>query len=192
MEKTGHVFLAGPGATEFAADNGFSIRPNEDFITPYQEHWYNLLQTQKAEHRVAKGTVGAVALDINGNIASATSTGGLTLKMSGRVGDSPMIGAGNYCENGLGGASSTGWGEQMIKVALCHSAIEAIRYQSVSAQEACEIAIARLAKLERGFGGIIMLDAKGRIGAFTNEQFLPRAFAFGEMTEPIVKLEMIE
>lgn len=191
MDHTGHVFLCAQGADAFAAAQGFHKIPAEQFYTPYQLHWWRKIKAwREAARAQAKGTIGVVAMDQDGNVAAATSTGGMSCKMPGRVGDSSIIGAGTYAENGVGGASATGYGEQIIKVALTKTALDMIRYQGCSAQAACEHAIRTLSKLKDGLAGIILIDNTAEIGAWCNETYLPRAFMSARMREPVVAFEM--
>lgn len=188
MEQTRHVFLGGDGANAFAAAQGFERIPTERFYTDYQLYWWEKLATVDKDES-AKGTVGAVAMDLSGNIAAATSTGGMTRKLPGRIGDSPLIGAGAYADNSLGGASATGYGEQIIKVVLCKTALDLIEYTGVSAQSACEAAIGRLGTLPDGYGGIILIDRNGAVGSWANEKYLPRAYMSRYQDSPVVRFD---
>lgn len=188
MEVTRHVFLGGEGANRFAEGQGFEHLPAERFYTDYQLYWWEKLAGGSRD-RSAKGTVGAVALDAKGSIAAATSTGGMTRKLPGRIGDSPLIGAGCYADNQIGGASATGYGEQIIRVVLCKSALDLIEYKGLGAQAACEAGIAKLALLPDGLGGIIMIDRNGAIGAHSNERYLPRAYMSAAHSAPVVRFD---
>jgi N4-(beta-N-acetylglucosaminyl)-L-asparaginase len=174
MEQTPHVVLVGEGATEFAVDQGF---PKEELLTEgakkaYQE-W---LATSKYHPRVSEGnhdTIGLLSIDKEGNLAGGCSTSGLAWKMRGRVGDSPIIGAGLYVDNEIGGATSTGLGEAVIKTAGSFLIVEAMR-NGKSPQEACEMAIRRILekqpkyRSEEGFFvGFLAINKKGEIGAFS-------------------------
>ncbi|HEY1015739.1 MAG TPA: isoaspartyl peptidase/L-asparaginase, partial [Herpetosiphonaceae bacterium] len=123
----------------------------------------------------AHDTVGAVALDAAGNLAAATSTGGIPNKPPGRVGDSPLIGSGLYADNETGGCSTTGWGESIMKVVLAKTATDGLR-DGAHPQAAARAAIAQLERRVKGLGGCILLDRQGRVGWAHNT---PRmAFAF--------------
>lgn len=189
MDKTRNVFLVGRGANVFAKKHGFTILPKKSFYTPYQRHWLKKVKEQKPisqEVKVSHGTVGVVAMDKLGALAAGTSTGGMTGKLLGRVGDSPFIGAGTYADSAAGAASATGYGEQIIKVGLTKFAIDLIRFKGYSAQKACEEAVYILSKLKDGLGGLILIDNKGKIGMYGNEN-LPRAYMSTEMKEPVVE-----
>jgi L-asparaginase / beta-aspartyl-peptidase len=170
MEQSDHVFLAGQGAEIFARQKGCEFRDNDYF---YDEFRFNQWQEVKGtdqfqlDHSVNKdhkfGTVGAVALDQFGNIAAATSTGGMTNKKFGRVGDSPMIGAGNYANNNTCAVSCTGSGEFFIRAVVAYDVSCLMEYKGLSLQEACtEVVQNRLMKIG-GDGGLIAVDAKGNI-----------------------------
>lgn len=170
MEQSDHVFLAGQGAELFAQQKGCEFRDNDYF---YDEFRFNQWQEVKGtdqfqlDHSVNKdhkfGTVGAVALDQFGNIAAATSTGGMTNKKFGRVGDSPMIGAGNYANNTTCAVSCTGSGEFFIRAVVAYDVSCLMEYKGLSLQEACaEVVQNRLMKIG-GDGGLIAVDAKGNI-----------------------------
>ena len=187
LNTTPHTFLAGTGANAFARNNNFKKTPLQQFYTPYQLYWWKILKSDVIKkYRQAKGTVGVVVRDKKGNLAAGTSTGGLTNKMKGRVGDSPLIGAGTYADNRYGGASATGNGEQIMKIAMTKLAIDAIRFQNFNAQQAAKLAIKELGKLKNGKGGIIILDKNSNIGAAANEEFLPRAYMSNTMSKPII------
>ena len=191
MDQSPCVFLAGAGADEFAERENFSKLPVEKFYTDYSLHWWNKLGAwRRVDETVpepgSKGTVGAVALDRHGDIAAATSTGGVTRKPRGRVGDSPIIGAGTYADNRFGGGSATGCGEQIIKVSLTKTAIDLVRFRNASAQEACDEMITELGTLTKGKGGIIFIDPLGRVGASCNEKFMARAYMTAALKAPVV------
>lgn len=192
LDLTPHAFLIGAGANEFAKKNHFKKTPIQNFYTPYQLYWWKNIKNGQygKKNKQTKGTVGVVVRDKKGNIAAGTSTGGLTNKMKGRVGDSPLIGAGTYADNRYGGASATGYGEQIIKISMTKFAVDVIRFRKVKAQEASEMAINELGRLKNGKGGIIILDKDGNIGAYTNEKFLPRAYMSNTMHNPKVVFEV--
>jgi beta-aspartyl-peptidase (threonine type) len=174
MEQSERVFLIGPGAEQFALKAGVEEANPVDFWT--EERWKQLLDELEHEKRAASGraaapapsgnhfgTVGAVALDRNGDLAAATSTGGLSNKRYGRVGDSPVIGAGTYAENGVCAVSCTGHGEVFIRFAVAHDVVARLKYgQSTDVSSAARAALDSLPREDGGSGGLIALDSKGR------------------------------
>jgi beta-aspartyl-peptidase (threonine type) len=181
--KTDHSFLVGSGATQFAIENGIKFCPTENLLVGRELERYKELKKRKNiktrdffETTRASDTVGAVTLDRYGNIAVATSTGGTPNKLPGRVGDSPVIGSGAYADNFRGGASSTGWGESLMKVTLAKSALDYI-HSGLSTQEACRRVIQYLSSRVDGRGGIICMDRQGRAAYAFNTPFMARAIA---------------
>ena len=182
MDKSEHVFLAGDGALEFAKINGFSLEPESYF---YDELRYNQWQDIKGsenfqlDHSVKKdskfGTVGAVACDKEGNIAAATSTGGMTNKKWGRVGDSPMIGSGNYANNKTCAVSCTGSGEFFIRGVVAYDVSCLMEYKGMSLEEASNEVINKRILEIGGDGGLIAVDAKGNISMPFNTEGMYRA-----------------
>jgi beta-aspartyl-peptidase (threonine type) len=180
--KTEHCLLAGDGAGQFAWNSGFPYFPTEKLLVGRELKRYRLLKQKPAfrtrqffeQHR--GDTVGAVAMDKVGNIAAATSTGGTPNKLAGRVGDSPLIGAGTFADNGSGGASSTGWGESVMKVLLAKTACDHMGSGS-DALKAAEIAISVLIKRVDGLGGVICIDPAGRPGYAYNTPYMARGYA---------------
>lgn len=175
LTQTDHNFFVGDGADQLAAELGMPIVANIDMISPMQLRSY---RKRKLRHEAATGTgtVGAVAMDRDGNIAAATSTGGTPSKPKGRVGDTPMFGAGGYADNLGGGASATGVGEQIMRMLLCKYAVDRME-AGESAQEAAQAAIAHIQqRIERPEVGIIMLDKFGRPGAAHTTQAMPIAW----------------
>jgi L-asparaginase / beta-aspartyl-peptidase len=173
MDHSGFVLLAGEGANAFAKKMNLEFEPDEYFFSQYR---YNQLMkvrdsdVVKLDHSATEngkpekrfGTVGAVALDNNGNLAAATSTGGLTNKRFGRVGDTPLIGAGTYANNNTCAISCTGIGEYYIRTVLAHDISCLMEYKGLSLDEACREVIGKLTAMG-GEGGLIALDAKGNI-----------------------------
>ncbi|WP_034923317.1 isoaspartyl peptidase/L-asparaginase family protein [Gillisia sp. CAL575] len=182
MDKSEHVFLAGDGALGFAKINGFSLEPESYF---YDELRYNQWQDIKGsdnfqlDHSVKKdskfGTVGAVACDKEGNIAAATSTGGMTNKKWGRVGDSPMIGSGNYANNKTCAVSCTGSGEFFIRGVVAYDVSCLMEYKGMSLEEASNEVINKRILEIGGDGGLIAVDAKGNISMPFNTEGMYRA-----------------
>lgn len=162
MEATPHCFLVGEGATTFARSQDIEFAPDATLRGD---------RGSGPDH----GTVGAVALDNQGNLAAATSTGGTRNKMAGRVGDSPLIGCGALAENGVGAASATGHGESLMKIMMARTAVEFMREGS-SAQDAAERAVQRLAERTGERGGVICIDPSGRIGFAFNTTHMAHAY----------------
>ncbi|MFN3558076.1 MAG: N(4)-(beta-N-acetylglucosaminyl)-L-asparaginase [Brevundimonas sp.] len=183
MEKTPHTMLVGPGARAFAVDQGF---PTQNLLTPRAEAaWREWLITaqyapransENTDWRAMPGgpgnhdTIGLIAIGADNHMAGACTTSGMAFKMRGRVGDSPLIGAGLYVDDAVGGATATGVGEDVVRVAGAHSVVEAMR-QGLDPTAACRTVIERLARL-RGTKvaasqvALLALDKQGRAGAF--------------------------
>lgn len=165
MEHSPHVMLAGPGAEEFALEQGMTPVPNSHFITErrQRELQKHLARLAAAGEESLMGTVGAVALDQHGNLAAATSTGGTTGKRYGRVGDSPIIGAGTYAANDCCAVSATGHGEYFIRAAVAHEIASLMRYRGLDvAATADEVVMRQLVRLG-GEGGVIAIGRDGTI-----------------------------
>jgi L-asparaginase / beta-aspartyl-peptidase len=167
MEKSRHVLLVGAGAEEFALEEKFVLVPNHYFRTTER---LEQLQSEQRGERVSdlvppapQGTVGAVARDQHGNLAAATSTGGLTNKRPGRVGDSPIIGAGTYAKNGVCAVSATGHGEYFIRTVAAHHVCAAVEYRGLSLEQAVHELLHQVLRSLGGDGGLIAVDALGRI-----------------------------
>ena len=178
MEKSKHVFLVGGGAEEFAKRNGIELVDVKYFFTPAR--WEELKkEQQKAAGKIGEaeshGTVGAVARDKNGNLAAATSTGGTTNKLPGRVGDSPVIGAGTYADNNSCAVSCTGDGEYFIRAAVAHEVSALMLERGMSLREASEKALAQAQKLG-GTGGLIAVDKNGEIMLPFNTEGMYRGY----------------
>lgn len=168
MEKSRHVMLVGRAADRFAAKNGLRMEKPAYFATASR---LAALREKRIGHH---GTVGAVALDANGNLAAATSTGGYTGKMAGRVGDSPIIGAGTYADNRACAVSGTGLGEAFMRGVLSYDIAARIRYLREPLDKAAAAAIANLSSL-KGDGGLIALDRDGNIVMPFNSEGMYRA-----------------
>ncbi len=164
MENSEHVFLSGKGASEFAKEQGLEIVKNNYFFT--ESRYQSLKRLQKREReRTEKdntGTVGCAVLDTYGNICAGTSTGGMTNKKYGRIGDSPVIGAGTYANNKTCAVSATGHGEYYIRLGFARDISALMEYQNMSVKEACAEEIRKLSELG-GTGGVIGIDADGNI-----------------------------
>ena len=179
MERSEHVMLAGVGAEEFAASQGFSFVPQSYFSTA--ERWQQLERIRSGEiglsgHTISHvGTVGAVALDSFGHLAAATSTGGMTGKRFQRIGDSPIIGAGTYADDRSCAVSSTGHGEVFIRAAVAHDICARIRFGGLGVGEAARQVIFGELPALGGEGGVIAIDAQGEIAMEFNSEGMFRA-----------------
>jgi beta-aspartyl-peptidase (threonine type) len=171
MERSPHVMLVGEGAEDFARGQGVELVSNEYFRTPVrQKQLHRLLQgTEEKENDLvaqepadSTGTVGAVALDADGNVAAATSTGGMTGKRWGRVGDSPIIGAGTYASNSGCAVSATGHGEYFIRTVVAHDICAQMQYGKLSLADSAGNTLARMKALG-GNGGVIAISRAGEI-----------------------------
>jgi len=165
MDESPHVMLVGEGAEEFARLEGVELVSNEYFRTPVRQAQLQRLLKGAAEKEndlVAFGTVGAVALDAHGNLAAATSTGGMTGKRWGRVGDSPIIGAGTYASNAGCAVSATGHGEYFIRTVVAHDICAQMQYAKLPLAESVKNTLGRMKALG-GNGGVIAIDARGGI-----------------------------
>jgi beta-aspartyl-peptidase (threonine type) len=166
MEKSRHVLLVGAGAEEFALEEGLALVPNHYFRTAER---IEQLESEQRGRRVSDlvpasaGTVGAVARDADGDLAAATSTGGLTNKRPGRVGDSPIIGAGTYAKNGVCAVSATGHGEYFIRAVAAHHVCAAVEYRNMSLEQAMRELLHEILAALGGDGGLIAIDARGRV-----------------------------
>ena len=173
MEKSPHVMLDCAGAEAFAKENGIELVDEKYFFT--QERWDALQKIKEAEKHGGvggkkffisehdrHGTVGAVALDKSGNLAAATSTGGMANKLPGRIGDTPVIGAGTYANNQTCAVSCTGDGEFFIRAGAAHEVSTLMEYRRVKLQEAAQMVLDKVAKLG-GTGGLIAIDHDGNI-----------------------------
>lgn len=177
MTETPHKILAAEGARAFAQSKGIPLVANEDLISPKARLRHErALKAGHPQNDDPRGTCGAVALDLDGNIAAATSTGGVPYKLPGRVGDSPLVGSGAYADNLTGGASATGDGEQIMRVCLAKAATDAIG-RGLSAQQAADYAIQVLIDRVQGKGGVIVVDNAGGIGFAHSDRNIATAFA---------------
>jgi L-asparaginase / beta-aspartyl-peptidase len=185
MEHSEYVMLSGAGAEEFALSRGFALVPRSYFHTP--ERWRQLERIRSGDAGLSAltishvGTVGAVALDVDGRLAAATSTGGMTGKRYNRIGDSPVIGAGTYADDRSCAVSATGHGEVFIRAAVAHDICSRIRFGGRTLSEAVgEVVFEELTKLG-GEGGVIAIDRRGEIAIEFNSEGMFRAGRkFGE------------
>jgi beta-aspartyl-peptidase (threonine type) len=179
MEHSDHVLLAGAGAEDFALTQGFTLVSRDYFFTP--ERWSQLERIRSGDAELSAltishvGTVGAVARDRAGNLAAATSTGGMTGKRFNRIGDSPIIGAGTYADNRSCAVSATGHGEVFIRAAVAHDIAARLRYGARSLARAVhEVVLEELPALQ-GEGGVIAIDKDGEIVLEFNSEGMFRA-----------------
>ncbi len=192
MEKSEHVFLAGEGAMQFAKEHNYTLEDVSYFYDEFRhKQWLEIKDTDnfQLDHSVKKdskfGTVGAVACDQHGNIAAATSTGGMTNKKWGRVGDSPMIGAGNYANNKTCAVSCTGSGEFFIRGVVAYDVSCLMEHKGMSLEAASEEVINKRILDIKGDGGLIAVDAKGNIAMPFNTEGMYRASKTSEGDEQI-------
>ncbi len=196
MEKSPHVMMIGDGAEKFATEQKIELVDTKYFWTQHRwEALQNLLKEEKekespkpkvqsqnlAELSENKfGTVGAVALDKDGNLAAGTSTGGMTNKKYGRVGDAPIIGAGTYANNMTCAVSGTGWGEYFIRLGVARDISSLMEYQVQTVQAASDIVIKQKLQRSGGDGGVIAVDKFGNIGMSFNSEGMYRAYINSE------------
>lgn len=181
MLHSGHVFLSGKGANDYAIRQGIKLEPDEYFYSQYRyDQWREIRDSDlyQLDHKSDKlvglmhdkkfGTVGAVACDREGNIAAATSTGGMTNKRYGRIGDSPMIGAGTYANNKTCAISCTGHGEVFIRAVAAYDVSCLMEYKNMSLQDACAEVVMKKLPAMHGDGGLIAVDAQGNTALVFN------------------------
>jgi L-asparaginase / beta-aspartyl-peptidase len=198
MLHSGHVFLSGKGANDFALKQGVKLEADEYFFTKYRyDQWVEIRDSDlyQLDHKADKlvglmkdkkfGTVGAVACDMDGNVAGATSTGGMTNKRYGRIGDSPLIGSGTYANNRTCAISCTGHGELFIRAVAAYDVSCLMEYKSMSLQEAMdEVVNKKLVKIG-GEGGMIGVDAKGNAAMIFNSAGMYRGMRKSDGTEEV-------
>ncbi|MDQ6911956.1 MAG: isoaspartyl peptidase/L-asparaginase family protein [Verrucomicrobiota bacterium] len=182
---TPHALLSGEGARNFAKERSCELCAPEEMI-----HEAMRAEWEASKNMRGSDTVGAVALDIFGNFAAGTSTGGLMHKMPGRIGDSPLIGLGLYADNMAGACSLTGDGESIMRLALAHRIVSAM-CDGEDADRAAEEAIAVMARRVGGEAGCIVLDRQGRIGLAHNADNLAHAYRTWEMRETVADVKKI-
>jgi len=211
MEKSPHVMMIGDGAEKFAKEQGIELVDEKYFFT--QSRWDALQQVKKEEEEKKKasekpappakpsyaempasqepqnrfGTVGAVALDKNGNIAAGTSTGGMTNKKFGRVGDAPIIGAGTYANNATCGVSGTGWGEYFIRLGVARDISSLMEYRAMPIQAAADLVIHTKLQNAGGDGGVIAMDKFGNMAISFNSEGMYRAY-IDKDGKPVVEI----
>ena len=182
MQAKDFRILAGPGALEYARRCGFQEIDPRELLTERELAFYEKIKNDESFAPIdafsgssPSDTVGAVAMDVNGDLACATSTGGTPRKHPGRVGDSPIIGSGGYADNELGAASSTGYGESLLRVMLCKTACDFLRTEKVMV--AAEKSMDILKRRGHGYGGVIMLSPDGEYGFAHNTPRMAFAYA---------------
>ena len=194
LENSPHVLLIGDGAETFAQQHGIELVNNNIFSTSER---FQQLQEAKSQgsvsldhdapldERTKMGTVGAVALDKHGNLAAATSTGGMTNKRPGRVGDSPLVGAGCYANNANVAVSCTGTGEVFIRALAAYDIAALMEYGHLSLHEACERVVMEKLPALGGSGGLIAIDSEGNVALPFNSEGMYRAWAYAGDTPTI-------
>ncbi len=205
MEKSPHVMMVGNGAETFAKEMNIELVDEKYFWT--QERWDSLQKIIKQEKEKAEkkeegktsqinlreepankfGTVGAVALDKNGNLAAGTSTGGMTYKKYGRVGDVPIIGAGTYANNDTCAISATGWGEFFIRLGVARDISALMEYRALPVQQAADQVIQQKLQKAGGDGGVIAIDKFGNMAISFNSEGMYRAYINNE-GKPVVEI----
>lgn len=193
MLNSNHVFLSGKGAADFAIRQGLKLEPDEYFFSQFRyDQWkairdsdtYSLDHTHQRLEELLKdkkfGTVGAVARDVNGNLAAATSTGGMTNKKYGRIGDSPVIGAGTYANNKTCAISCTGHGEVFIRAVAAYDVSCLMEYKNYTLQQACEEVVLKKLVDMGGEGGLIAVDAEGNFSMVFNSAGMYRGVKSSE------------
>ncbi|SHF83184.1 beta-aspartyl-peptidase (threonine type) [Mariniphaga anaerophila] len=177
MENSEHVMLSGKGASEFARQQGLETVKNKYFFTRKRYESLKALQKKQRKRTSADntGTVGCVALDIHGNLCAGTSTGGMNNKKYGRIGDSPIIGAGTYANNKTCAVSCTGHGEYYIRLGFARDISALMEYKKLGVKEACAAEIQKLTQLG-GTGGVIALDANGNMAMEFNTSAMFRGY----------------
>jgi L-asparaginase / beta-aspartyl-peptidase len=182
MKRTEHIMLSGDGAIEFAAEIGMPLETDEYFYSEFRyKQWEQVRDTDSSalDHNINTekkfGTVGAVACDKNGDIAAATSTGGMTNKKFGRVGDTPLIGCGTYANNKTCAISATGHGELFMKAVAAYDVSALMEYKNYSLQQAMEEVVNKKLVAIEGEGGMIGVDTKGNAALVFNSKGMYRA-----------------
>lgn len=202
MEKSPHVMMIGEGAEKFAAEQKIDIVDEKYFWT--QDRWDSLQRILKQEKEKAAGkqisgvvealepvnkfgTVGAVALDKAGNVAAGTSTGGMTNKKYGRVGDVPIIGAGTYANNNTAAISATGWGEFFIRLSVARDIAALMEYRAMPVQQAADLVIKKKLQSMGGDGGVIAIDKFGNMAVSFNSEGMYRAY-IDKNGKPVIEI----
>jgi beta-aspartyl-peptidase (threonine type) len=180
MLYSGHILLSGQGANDFALQRGIKLEPDEYFFNRYRyQQWMEVRDSDAfvldhndafagVNNKAKMGTVGAVACDREGNVAAATSTGGMTNKQYGRIGDSPIIGIGNYANNKTCAVSCTGHGEPFMRAVVAYDVSCLMEYKNMDLQQACEEVVLKKLVAINGEGGLIAVDASGNASLVFN------------------------
>jgi len=198
LEKSTHVLLAGEGAEEFARAHGMEFVDQDYFFTEYR--WQQLQDALEKERGDASeltrldhsvedktGTVGAVALDRHGNLAAATSSGGMTNKRSGRIGDTPMIGAGTYADNETCAVSATGVGEYIMRAFVAYDIAALMMYKNMTLADAADEVVMKKLTALGGSGGVVAIDRLGNIAMPFNSEGMYRGYQLPD-GEPYVEI----
>ncbi len=196
MEHGEHVLLVGKGASRFAREHGIPTCSQDDLITLREIERWRSLQSQSSfatrdafrQGQGPGGTVGAVAIDCDGNIAAGTSTGGTPNKFPGRIGDSPLIGCGTYADNFVGGVSTSGWGEAMIKVVMAKTVVDIMDWNNNDPLLAARQGIKILERKTAGYGGVIALNNAGHVGIAFNTPRMARAHMSSSLDVPVIEV----
>jgi len=196
LAESEHILFVGDGAERFAKEHGCELCKPEELITKRELDRWKSLKLRKnfkthdsfSKTKRPSDTVGAVALDKEGNVCAGTSTGGTMNKYPGRIGDSPLIGCGTYADNDIGGVSTTGWGEAMIRVVMAKTVVDLMEINNGNPQEAAKKGIELLHRKVDGFGGVIVMNNKGKCGVSYNTPRMARAYINSKMKEPFVSV----
>lgn len=184
METTRHRYLAGEGAMHIAEVGGFNILPKGALVTEaalksLEKFKASLNKTRDSDLYVSPGTVGAVAIDACGNVAAATSTGGITGKLPGRIGDSPVLGAGTYADNETGAISATGHGETIMRYNVVSRILALVQYGNYTIQQASERVLQQMTERFNETAGLIAIDHRGQLGIYFTSKRMSWAYQRG-------------
>jgi beta-aspartyl-peptidase (threonine type) len=180
LEDGRHVLLVGGGAEAFARSQGLDPDPPDALVTSRAvRRFVASLEGKEIVDLEAGNTVGAVARDARGSVAAATSTGGVTFKLPGRLGDTPILGSGTYADDRHGAASATGIGENILRVVLAKHAVDLLARRGATPAAAARRALADLGRRTRGKAGVVLVDARGRVGVAFTTPHMPHAFVEG-------------
>jgi len=202
FEKSPHILFAGDGAEAFAVANGMTLIDDPKYF--YTEHRWRQLQLALAKEKAQTdqitrldhsddrdktGTIGAVALDKKGNLAAATSTGGMTNKRRGRIGDTPIVGAGTYADNSTCAVSATGVGEYIMRAVVAHDIAALMEYKKMTLAEAAELVVMKKLTAIGGSGGVIAIDSAGHIAMPFNSAGMYRGYMLADGTMKLAVFE---
>jgi len=196
MDVGEQVMLVGIGATRFAKQHKIPTCSPDSLVTARElERWKDIQASDKFstidafQHgKLPSDTVGAVAMDKHGNLASGTSTGGTPNKHPGRVGDSPIIGSGTYADNKFGAVSCTGWGESIMRVVLAKSVVDQIEINGGDVEKAVRHGLYLLETRVKGYGGLIAISRDGKVSTVHNTPRMARGYITSEMQKPVVEV----